>query len=97
MGKTWFWPVPQPAAKPWWPSSASYNIFSNTGAKQSTWPHSALWLARSSRNSNDTQQSRNLMGTMLGLEYPQATMTAQTHGLEDMTLSSVLTRRQTLF
>src|SRR2546428_14190353 len=97
MGKTWFWPVPPLAAKPWWPSSASYNIFSNTGVKQSIWPHYALWLARNSRNSSDTRQSRNLTGITLEQEYPRATMIAQTLGQEDTISSSAPPRRPTLY
>jgi len=53
---------------------------SNTAAKQSTWPHYVPWRVRSSRNSKDIQQSRNLTETMSELEYPRVTMTAQTRG-----------------
>src|SRR2546425_9086883 len=79
-GKNLVLAVPPPAAKHWWLSSAFYNTFSNTVGKRSTWPRSALWLARNSRNSKETQQSRNLTGTMSEPEYPLVTMTAQTRG-----------------
>src|SRR5207249_9879356 len=65
--------------------------------KKSTWPPFVPWLARNSSNSNVILQSRNLMETTSGREYPQATTTARTLGLEDTTSSSALTKKRILF